>query len=47
MQWLDGADTEKKLLAIYYYLNNGEPINAVMISRLLKYIYPEAKDVCN
>jgi hypothetical protein len=47
MQWLDGADTERKLSAVYYYLNNGEPINVGIINRLLKYIYPEAKDVCN
>jgi len=47
MQWLDGANTESKLSAIYYYLNNGQPVNAVMISKLLKYVYPETKEVCN
>jgi hypothetical protein len=47
MQWLDGANTERKLAAIFYYLNNGDPITANMISKLLKHVYPETKDVCN
>jgi hypothetical protein len=46
MQFLDAASIESKLSAVYFYLNNGEPINALMISKLLKHVYPEMKDVC-
>jgi hypothetical protein len=46
MQWLDGADIRNKLGAIYMYLNNGEPIDAIMIGRLLKHVYPETNEVC-
>lgn len=45
MQWIDGASVEKKLSAVFFYLNNGEPITCPMISRLLKHVYPEASDV--
>jgi hypothetical protein len=47
MQFLDGASIEKKLAAVFFYLNNGEPITAPMISKLLKHVYPEARDVCH
>jgi hypothetical protein len=47
MQWLDGANIQNKLAAIFFYLNNGEPITVPIISRLLKYIYPKTRDVCN
>jgi hypothetical protein len=47
MQFLDGASVDKKLSALFFYLNNGEPITAVMISKLLKHVYPETKDVCH
>lgn len=46
MQFLDGTTIEKKLSAVFYYLNNGEPINAAMMSKLLPHVYPQAKDVC-
>ena len=36
-----------KLTAIYLYLNNGEPINAPMLAKLLKHVYPEAREVCH
>ena len=35
----------EKLRAIFYYLNNGEPIDAAMLGRLLKHIYRETKEV--
>lgn len=44
MQFLDNATIEKKLSAIFLYLNNGEPITAMMISKLLRHVYPETKD---
>lgn len=47
MQFLDGASVERKLSAVFFYLNNGEPITAVMISKLLPHVYPQAKDVCS
>ena len=47
MQWLDGADMRAKLTAIYLYLNNGEPISAPMIAKLLKHVYPETREVCH
>ena len=47
MQFLDGASVEKKLAAIFFYLNNGEPVSAVMISKLLPHVYPQTKDVCS
>ena len=46
MQFLDGTTIERKLSAVFYYLNNGEPINAAMMSKLLPHVYPQAKDVC-
>ena len=46
MQWLEGASIQDKLGAVYLYLNNGEPINAVMIGKLLKHVYRETKEVC-
>lgn len=46
MQFLDGATIENKLAAVFLYLNNGDPITAAMISKLLKHVYPETKDVC-
>ena len=45
MQFLDGATIERKLSAVFYYLNNGEPVNAAMMSKLLPHVYPQAKDV--
>jgi hypothetical protein len=47
MQWLDAANIDQKLAALFLYLNNGEPITAPMISKLLKHVYPETKNVCN
>lgn len=46
MQWLDAANTETKLAAVFLYLNNGAPITSLMISRLLAHVYPETRDVC-
>jgi hypothetical protein len=46
MQWLEGASIQDKLGALFIYLNNGEPINAIMISKLLKHVYRETKEVC-
>jgi hypothetical protein len=45
MQFLDGATIERKLSAIYFYLNNGEPITTSMISKLLRHVYPDVRDV--
>ena len=45
MQWFDAALMPEKLRAIFYYLNNGEPIDATMLGRLLKHIYRETKEV--
>jgi hypothetical protein len=45
MQWLDGASVQEKLAGVFLYLNNGGPISAVMIGKLLKHVYPETKDV--
>lgn len=45
MQWLDSANVQDKLSAIYYYLNNGEPIDSMMISKLLRHVYRDAKEV--
>jgi hypothetical protein len=47
MHWLDEANVQNKLAAIFLYLNNGAPITAPMISKLLVFIYPETKPVCN
>ncbi|CAF3407127.1 unnamed protein product [Rotaria sp. Silwood1] len=44
MQWLDAATVSQKLGAVYYYLNNGEPIGSDMIGKLLKHVYPEVKE---
>ncbi|CAF3376252.1 unnamed protein product [Rotaria socialis] len=44
MQWIDSATVQDKLAAIYHYLNNGEPIDSFMISKLLKHVYRDAKD---
>ncbi len=46
MQWLEGASIQDKLGALFIYLNNGDPIDAIMISKLLKHIYRETKEVC-
>lgn len=46
MQWFDSASVEDKLTGIYYYLNNGEPIDITMISKLLRHVYRETKEVC-
>ena len=45
MQWFDSASIQDKLGALFIYLNNGDPIDAVMISKLLKHVYPETKEV--
>ena len=45
MQFLDSATIDKKLSALFFYLNNGAPITAVMISKLLKHVYRETKEV--
>lgn len=47
MQFFDGTSVDRKLAAIFLYLNNGEPVTAPMISKLLQYVYPQAKDVCS
>ncbi|CAF1277066.1 unnamed protein product [Rotaria magnacalcarata] len=44
MQWIDSASVQNKLAAIYHYLNNGEPIDSFMISKLLKHVYRDAKE---
>ncbi|CAF0910614.1 unnamed protein product [Rotaria sordida] len=44
MQWLDAATIPQKLAAVYHYLNNGEPIDSQMISKLLKHVYLDSKD---
>ena len=46
MQWLEASSIQDKLGAIFVYLNNGDPINATMIGKLLKHIYRETKEVC-
>jgi len=46
MQWLESASIQDKLGALFVYLNNGDPINATMISKLLKHVYRETKEVC-
>ncbi len=46
MQWFESASIHDKLGAIFMYLNNGDPINALMISKLLKHVYRETKEVC-
>jgi len=46
MQWFESASIQDKLGAIFMYLNNGDPINAIMISKLLKHVYRETKEVC-
>jgi hypothetical protein len=45
MHWFNEAKVPEKLKAIFIYLNNGEPINAVMIGKLLKHVYRETKEV--
>jgi hypothetical protein len=45
MQWFEAASIQDKLGAIFIYLNNGDPINANMISKLLKHVYRETKEV--
>ena len=45
MQWFEGASTQDKLAALFVYLNNGDPINATMIGKLLKHVYRETKEV--
>jgi hypothetical protein len=45
MHWFNEAKTPEKLRAIFIYLNNGEPINAVMIGKLLKHVYRETREV--
>lgn len=45
MQWIEAASIQDKLGAIFVYLNNGDPINATMISKLLKHVYRETKEV--
>ncbi|CAF0924032.1 unnamed protein product [Adineta steineri] len=44
MHWFDEASIHDKLGALYIYLNNGEPIDANMISKLLKHVYRETRD---
>ena len=46
MQWLDDASVENKLAAVYLFVNNGAPITTTLLITLFKYIYPEAKNVC-
>ena len=45
VQWFEMANNEDKLRAIFLYVNNGDPIDAVMISKLLKHIYRETREV--
>lgn len=45
MQWFEGASIQDKLGALFIYLNNGEPINAALIGKLLKHVYRETKEV--
>ena len=45
MHWLNEAKVPEKLKAVFIYLNNGEPINAPMIGKLLKHVYRETKEV--
>jgi len=47
MQWLDRADLDMKLEAIYLYLNNGEPIDAPFLTTVFVHMYPDMTDVCN
>lgn len=47
MQWFEAASLQDKLGAIFIYLNNGDPINAPMIGKLLKHVYRETKEVEN
>ena len=47
MQWFEAASLQDKLGAIFVYLNNGDPINATMIGKLLKHVYRETKEVEN
>ncbi|CAF1013617.1 unnamed protein product [Adineta ricciae] len=44
MHWFEDASINDKLSALFIYLNNGEPIDAVMIAKLLKHVYRESKD---
>ncbi|CAF0780810.1 unnamed protein product [Adineta steineri] len=40
MKWFDEVKLHRKLEAIFLYLNNGDPINAVFLAKLLKHMYP-------
>ncbi|UJR21492.1 hypothetical protein I4U23_024576 [Adineta vaga] len=44
MHWFDEATVNDKLSALFIYLNNGEPIDASMIGKLLKHVYRETKE---
>ena len=47
MQWFENAKVDEKIRAIYHYLNNGDPIDAGMLSKLFRHLYPETDEVMN
>lgn len=43
LRWVEGAELEEKVRGIFYLLNNGNPVNTDLMTKILERVYPDDK----